>query len=204
MEAVIEDGESLHISQHPNVNADLLNHLSMVYSKAASSLAHMSHTFKAYGSKGGALNPLTGPLPGSAAVAELDRPQQQTEEAAMGQDQELQPQQQQPRLQPQQQPQPQQQMSSQPQQQQLQQEQQQQGRQPAAAGLPAAAVDALCGRAAGDPHCWHRAKADLAALMQQECEDHWLDVMQAAPDSPVVLPTLTGVSVCGRVESGIL
>jgi hypothetical protein len=76
--------------------------------------------------------------------------------------------------------------------------------------LSAAAVDALCGRAAGDPHCWQRAKADLAALMQEECEGHWLDVMQAAPDSPVVLPTLTGVRVLKNhklhklAKSGIL
>jgi hypothetical protein len=89
--------------------------------------------------------------------------------------------------------------SKQQQQQQLQQESQQQywqqHNQPGAAAATAAAVDALCGRASGKPHCWHRAKADLATLMQQECEGHWLDVMQAAPDSPVVLPTLTGVRV---------
>lgn len=85
------------------------------------------------------------------------------------------------------------------QQEQLQQGPQQQGRsdhpKAAAAAASAAAVHALCGRASGDPHCWQRAKADLAALMQQECEGHWLDVMQAAPGSPVVLPTLTGVRV---------
>lgn len=50
LEAVIEDGHSLHITQNPSINPQLLDHISLVYSKAASSLAHMSQTVRAYGS----------------------------------------------------------------------------------------------------------------------------------------------------------
>ena len=50
-----------------------------------------------------------------------------------------------------------------------------------------------CSKTASVQHCWQQMKADLMVLMQEECEGHWRDVMAAAADSPIILPSLTGV-----------
>jgi hypothetical protein len=148
LEAVIEDGQSLHVNLNPSINPNLLNHISLVFSKAASSLANMSHIVRLYGSS----------TSSTTAAAGLSNP--------------------------------------------LQQEQHQQGKgtqegspdaNSSMKGGIASAVDAVCGRPADQHHCWQQFKAQLAGLMQDECEQHWVDVMSAASDSPVVLPTLTGV-----------
>lgn len=154
LEAVIEDGQSLHVNLNPSINPNLLNHISLVFSKAASSLANMSHTVRLYGN-GNSTSSTT-------AAAGLSYPPRQ--------------------------------------------EQHQQGKgtqegspdaNSSMKGGIASAVDAVCGRPADQHHCWQQFKMQLAGLMQDECEQHWADVMTAASDSPMIVPTLTGVGdVC--------
>lgn len=146
LEAVIEDGHSLHTTQNPSINPRLLDHISLVYSKAASSLAHMSQTVHAYGSsssidsgisysRGGSSSSSSGPVtpPGP--------------EGGTGKDTHAQ----------------------------------------------LCPVSVVCGRAGEPQYCWQQAKRQLAAQMQEECEDHWAGVLNAAADSPIILPTLTGI-----------
>lgn len=147
LEAVIEDGHSLHITQNPSINPQLLDHISLVYSKAASSLAHMSQTVRAYGSSSNS---------GSNSRGSSNSGGNSSGSGNSGSGG--------PVTSP-------------------------------AMGVGKGAVDAVCGRAAESQHCWQQAKAKLAAQMHQECEGHWTDVLHAAADSPVILPTLTGVSV---------
>eukprot|EP00775_Hariotina_reticulata_P006233 gene6233-6470_t len=49
LEAVIEDGESLHLSAHSMLNQHLLERLQLVYSQTATSLALMADTVRTYG-----------------------------------------------------------------------------------------------------------------------------------------------------------
>jgi hypothetical protein len=148
LEAVIEDGQSLHVNLNPSINPNLLNHISLVFSKAASSLANMSQTVRLYGNS----------TSSTTAARGLAFPPSEE------------------------------------------QHQQEKGTQaeppnPSVKGGVAFAVDTVCGRTAGQQHCWQQFKAQLAGLMQDECEQHWADVMTAASDSPMVLPTLTGVGI---------
>jgi hypothetical protein len=146
LEAVIEDGHSLHTTQNPSINPRLLDHISLVYSKAASSLAHMSQTVQACGSSSSINSGISySSRGGSSSSGPVTPP---GAEGGTGKDTHAQ----------------------------------------------VCPVSAVCGRAGEPQYCWQQAKRQLAAQMQEECEDHWAGVLNAAADSPIILPTLTGVS----------
>lgn len=165
LEAVIEDGESLHSYHTPGIEPAVLDLISVAFSRAATSLAHMSNTVRVNGSRSAAQNPIASQAAraSAAAAAEGSSMQgggksvdcdpgsgvtsstkaggsQQTTGGAGG-------------------------GSAQP--------ANSAGAAAAAAEAAAAAVDVVCGRAVGSQHCWQAIKKQLSALMAVECETHW-------------------------------